>query len=272
MAVVGLNAYHGSYFWEEALAKLPGRLHRTDDRFPAKHERAERSLISFLILPRNQEELLKALFIPICFVLGRLLSPALPPLSASLLWRFIGFFFVFEFLLYQARYLMNDVWDRGVDSRSRLSKRRFPRSLKDNHVALKAAFVAFWFRLMIAALIVGCLLPAKDIVWAVVASISVFIIALLYETARAKCNAVGARLCQPQRCLNPRAMATLRRRTTFWALLVTGVVGLGYALRTVVGLWLAGVHHAETLIYAAIGASLFGSTFVALTWALEAVS
>jgi hypothetical protein len=251
------NVASGARLWKSSLKRLRERLDRTDSNFPADPQHSpERSLISFLVLPRNQEELLKALFTPLCFVIGLILVPR--PSVASWgefgdrFWYFVGFYVIFEFVIYQARYLYNDVRDREMDC-GPLPKRRFPCSEKDNIAALTAAFVSFLVRLAIAALLVGTVLPVDNFrwVWHSAFLILVFLIAVPYEFARSKCNRVGS------------------RRLRAWTLITLAAVGPGYALRSVVGLWLAGLDNAVALLLAAAGASLFGSTFVALAWALE---
>ena len=171
----------------------------------------------------------------------------------------MGVFIVFELLVYQARYLVNDVRDRDLDSRSKLAKRRFPPSLRDDSLALKIAFAACIARLAMAGLVVGCLMPIHNSmwIWHSVLLVSILLSAGLYETARSKCDAAARK-----KRLSPREVAS-------WTLLLTGLVGVGYAVRTVSGLWLAGVENKITLVYAAIGSSFFGSMFVAITWALE---
>src|SRR5207245_2668481 len=113
----------------------------------------------------NQEELLKALFIPISFLIGRMLAPRLPSLTAGTLWYLFGFLLTFEFLVYQARYLLNDVRDRRVDCSNSLSKRRFPCSRVDDPVALMTAFMSFVARLAFALLLVGCVFPLENGRW-----------------------------------------------------------------------------------------------------------
>jgi hypothetical protein len=182
----------------------------------------------------------------------------MPDLTAQILWHLLGFLVVFEFLVYQARYLLNDVRDRELDNAPHLSKPRFPESWmknkKDEDFGVKAAFVSFVARLVIALLIVTCLLPYKDgmMVWHLGFLASIFVIAELYETFRDKCN-----------------MANRKSRRTAWTVVLIAVVGLGYGLRAFVGLWLAGMHDNTALWLLAFGASLFGSTLIALTWALE---
>jgi hypothetical protein len=201
--------------------------------------------------------LLKALFIPISLVFGRILAPGLPPWTRDMFWHFVGFFLVFEFLIYQARYLLNDVRDREIDCGKKLSRQRFPCSWvdggKQEELAIRAAFLSFLARLAIAGLVVGCVLPYGNSmwIWHVGFLLAVFLIALPYEALRNKCN------------------ATEFRSRWAWALAVVAFVGLGYGLRSAVGLWLAGVDDKVALLLVALGASLFGSSFVALTWALE---
>src|SRR5712691_8709903 len=251
-----VSAVRGARLWEEARTTLPERLRRTNAQFPSTRVLTERSLTSFVLLPRNQEELLKALFIPISFLIGWLLG-GLPNPKAETLWYLFGFLFTFEFLVYQARYLLNDVWDRRVDCGGSLSKRRFPCSKIDDPVALRAAFVSLVARLALALLLVGCIFPPENWRWAWHLGFlaGVLLIAVLYETARSKCVAAT------------RAGASSRIKR--WGVEVVGIVGLGYGLRSVVGLWLAGVEGMVALVLAAVAGSLFGSTFVALAWALE---
>jgi hypothetical protein len=250
------SSVRGARLWEQTRTTLPERLRRTNAQFPSTRVLTERSLASFLLLPRNQEELLKALFIPISFLIGWLLG-GLPNPTAETLWYLFGFLFTFEFLVYQARYLLNDVRDRRVDCSGSLSKRRFPCSRIDDPVALKAAFVSFVARLAFAVLLVGCIFPLENWRWAWHLGFlaGVLLIAVPYETARSKCVAA--------------AKAGSKSRTKKWGVAVVGLVGLGYGLRSVVGLWLAGVEGTIALGLAAVAGSLLGSTFVALAWALE---
>jgi hypothetical protein len=261
-----LSIARGAKLWAHALTKLPERLHRTTANFPMPPRSKNRMLQSYLLLPRNQEELLKGLFIPICVVIGRILAPGIPAWrwgvqdwdgSRSSFWHVVLFFLVFEFLVYQARYLLNDVRDRYIDSGKKLSKERFPSAWLDRdkkeEFALKAALGSLLARVMLAGLLVGCILPFKNLMWAWHAGflLGVFLIAGLYETVKNKCNVVP------------------ESRLTFWSEALTAVVGAGYGLRSAVGLWLAGIDDIGALSLVALGGSLFGSMFVSLTWALE---
>ena len=257
----------GARLWNDALAGLRERLLKTDRNFRPLEKRDKRSLTQYLLLPRNQEELLKALFIPISLVIGRILVPGIPHWtwgvqdwdgSRSSFWHIFIFFFVFEFLIYQARYLFNDVRDRHTDCGRKFSKERFPMEWLDGgkkeELALMSAFGSFLARLVTAGLLVGCILPYKDSmwVWHVGFLLTVFLVAWPYEIARDRCN-----------------IAARPESRTAWTIVLTVVVGLGYSLRSVVGFWLAGVDDKFALLLVAAGAWLFGITFVALGWALE---
>jgi hypothetical protein len=255
------NVVQGSLLWDAARKGLRARLIRTDIDFPIKRPPpGERSLNSFLLLPRNQEELLKALFIPVCFGLGSWLSPGALPWNTQRFWEVagagFGFFLVFEFLVYQARYLLNDIKDRYIDCK-KLSKPRFPCSLLDNgpkeERALRRCFASFVARLLIAGLLVICILPVEHWRGYTLSLFSIFAIAAPYEFLRNRCNGGSGE----------------KSWRSIWTVALLGNVGLGYALRSVVGLWLAGVDDKGDLLRLSVGGWLLGVTFVGLTWALE---
>jgi len=277
IAITVSNIANGAKLWKQALRGLPARFKRTKEGFPEKVQPGERSLLSYLVLPRNQEELLKALFIPVSFFVGWLMVPGGP--KADMIWYYLGFFFVFEFLIYQARYLWNDVRDREVDSDPKIGKRRFPTLLKVQQGAnsetnpakdalfdpvLRAAYASFVGRLVLAFLLIGLVFPYKDYKWAwhLSFAVSVFFVAWMYEGIRSKCNAIG------------REKGPDDGKLRLWTTVLIVFVGLGYGLRATLGFWLAhpGVNNHTawfSLLLLFLGGSLFGSTFVALTWALE---
>lgn len=255
---VAVYASVGAGLWTHALDGLQKRLERTDLGFPPEHPPQERKLLSYLLLPRNQEELLKALFIPVCFVIARVLAPGLPHRGSQMMLDFVGFFLIFEFLIYQARYLWNDLRDREEDNRPDISRRRFPSSWLEGEFktrALHGAVASFVLRWGLAVLVVGCILPYDHLKWALHLAFlaAIFAIAFLYEAARTRCR----------RALREGGNATA------WALGLNGIVGLGYGLRGLVGFWLAGVGDKWSLALVTIAASLLGATFIGLTWALE---
>lgn len=247
----------GTQLWNKTLASLPDQLNRTAKNFETNGNGSERTLFSFLLLPRNREDLVKTLFIPASFLIGILLSRGITQLNSDRFWNFVCFFLIFEFLIYQARYLLNDIRDREIDCSENLWKRRFPKSLVNDTVALNAALLSFLTRLLVAALLVVYVLPTQNSIWLWHVSFltSIFLIAVPYESVRSKCNQA--------------AKNDSRSSTLIWSLVLILLVGLGYGLRSVVGLWLAGVNDKLSLILLAVGASLFGIAFVSLTWALE---
>lgn len=267
--------------WKDTLAILEESLKRTRHEFrdPLKEKRgSERALFSYLLLPRNQEELLKGLFLPICFAIGSWLLLGVVPWKSPFVPHLVGFFFVFEILMYQGRYLLNDVKDRGIDSTGGISKIRFPRSWvfsEDDrdllsskepretaraNFALYAAFASFIGRFVLATLIVGSLFPidsVRNYRWVEDAMfvMGIFLFATFYEIARSKCSFVDTNK------LN-------EKKLRFWTFMTVLLVGLGYGLRSAAGLWAAGVR-GPALLLIFVGGSLFGSSFVALTWAIE---
>ena len=251
-----VNVAGGARIWKYARHNLPQRLERTDNDFP-KAMTKERSLASFLLLPRYREELLKALFIPITFFVVLLATGSTRALTREVLWHMIIYFVVFELFGYQARYLFNDVKDRHVDCSTALQKRRFPCSLKDEPSAVVAAYTVVGLRLSLVLLFIGCILPYNHLAWLwhFAFVVAIFVIAVPYEMARQLCNQA--------------ALSHDERKLRLWTVLLVGVVGFGYGLRTVVGLWLSGRASVSPFVWGFVGASLFGSTFVVLTWGLE---
>lgn len=257
-ALAGIDVTKGSRLWKRSLSALPKRLERTAANFSTPTaKRRERTLTSFLLLPRNQEEFIKALFVPGCFLIGLAIAPTPSVATWADFWARLpylaGFYITFEFIIYQARYLWNDVRDRRIDSSRSLSKMRFPSSLVEDQVALKAAALSFVIRCAVGLLLVACVFPIDNYrwLWHVMLLSLIFVIAWMYEQIRHKCKSAG----------------DLTRNRWTWGLV--GTAGLGYGLRSFVGLWLAGLADPRALILATSGAALFGSTFVSLTWALE---
>lgn len=272
VAVSVANARRGAEIWHSALERLPVRLARTRQGFPPRPRGAdsasgsdgrERSLAGFVVLPRPQEELLKAAIIPGAVAVVWWMTPELPRPDGWLL-PTTAFWLVFELLVYQARYLLNDVRDRHVDALASTEKRRFPASLRNDPEAIGAAFVSFVVRIVGAALVVGTALPIDQWRWAwhTAFLVAVLVIAVPYERFRGLCTARAT----------DGSPTDVRDR---FAKAIIAVVALGYGLRIVVGAWLAGIHPGSmpdavailTLLF--VGGAAFGTAFVAATWALE---
>ncbi|MCD9625254.1 hypothetical protein [Rhabdothermincola salaria] len=280
------RARNGYRLWHDAEAKLGERLERTRADFPdprsAPPARADssssitgvpaepgdpapadksmaadrpkevkqRSFIGWLLVPRAGEELfVKPLIGPILAVLTTLLVAG--QFDDEWFLRLATVFLVFEFGVYQARYLLNDVRDRYQDRA--LGKRRMPLTGDDqiDRVRVEQAFLAFVARLT-GALALAVLLPPSGglgLPFLVLISVGVFAIAAPYERLR---SAIDTQQPSP---------------TLVW--LLTAMVGLGYGLRTLAGLWVVGGLSPLSLAVGAITGAALGSLFVALTWALE---
>ena len=209
--------------------------------------REGRSLVSYLIFPRP-EDWIKWLIAPGVFLaiawsfgnIGR--------------WRiFIELWLILEYLIYEARYQWNDV--RGVDEDSlhseRQARRRLPASPADRarrNVLISLAVAA---GRLIAALILAEVLGLSRPVIILIAL--VFSVAVAYEGLRS--------LRSPSAQTTPRVVA-------IWC-----VVGLGYGIRSGLGLIAGGLPVTSSLAWIGISCFVaFGIMFVLLTWVLEAAS
>ncbi len=246
IAITVSNITGGAKLWEQALGGMPARFKRTKEGFPKRGQSSsggqpkERPLLSYLVLPRNQEELLKTLFIPVSFFVGWLMVPGIPRPKADMIWYYLSF------LQEVANSENNPEKDALLDP------------------ALRAAYASFVARLALAFLFIGLVFPYKDYKWAwhLSFALSVFVVAWVYEGIRSKCNAIGGEKGPDDGLLR------------FWTTVLIVFVGFGYGLRATVGFWLVhpGVNNHTawfSLLLLFLGGSLFGSTFVALTWALE---
>jgi hypothetical protein len=247
------QALQGARVWRQALDRLPDRLQRTRQGFSEQRSGrpGTRSFLGWLVLPRREEELMKALFIPIMAGFAWIVSPAA---SWSPI-KVLGLLFVVELCAYQARYMWNDVRDREVDAAGALAKKRFPLGETPGETArrVQMAFVVFLLRIVTAVVVIFLLLPADEYAWAWYAAfaIAVFAIGVPYEHLRAALDRPG-----------PTESALL-----VWVLTI--VVGLGYGLRATAGLWAAGIEPGWLYAVVFAGGSVFGSLFVSMTWALE---
>lgn len=223
----------------------------------ARASRDERSLLSYVILPRPRD-VVKWLFFPIVFLV----------VAASIGWpsgheiaRAGLLLLVLEYFIYEARYQWNDIVGFPEDQahpdrkrRGRLPgpKERFPRNATIS-LAIAAGRIAA--ALALAAVAGDNLLAAAAVLLA-----AVFGAGQVYEVARSYVR---------------RGPDDVRVSRALQALPVWILVGVGYGIRGGAGAYAAtpnlGTETRATLI-ALVGASLIplGCMFVTLTWALEA--
>jgi hypothetical protein len=208
----------------------------------------ERRLVSYLLVPRPQD-LVKALIAPTTYIVAAAAGGSFDRWA-----RFVSLWLILEFLIYHARYQLNDV--RGIADDSQHPERRLRGRLPlgatvaDSRRNAKVSLTVAGARLLAAVLIGAALASLKTVM---VLILSVLSIAIVYEALRSQ---------RPERV---RAAAG-RREFGVWI-----VVGLGYAVRAGLGLALAGF--GSDGVAMGVGVAFFsavGTTYVLLNWALEA--
>jgi hypothetical protein len=223
---------------------------------PAGNPSSERRLISYLLLPRP-EDWIKWLFFPIAFLMALLSTRSMPKVQLA---HAGMFFLVLEYLLYEARYQWNDIRGFGSDQRHPFKRERRrlpgPKERAAHHVA--------WSSLSIALRLVGVaatMWVVRDLFSVIlVAAGLVFGFAVIYEILRSssKTNSGHKDPLHPDRV----------------AVAIWGVVGIGYAVRGVFGVYfgLNRTLHPASLALSAIMLWSFGVMVVTITWALEAMA
>ncbi|KQY44362.1 hypothetical protein [Cellulomonas sp. Root137] len=205
-----------------------------------------RSLTQYLLLPRP-DSIPKAFLIVVAAALAAVVDGVS---LGGTVWTVLLGVVVFELLLYQSRYQLNDI--RGLEEDTSdpaaAERQRLPVRPGEARFAVRASLVVAAARIYAAVCLTLFLAPPGQVVMAVAAALLV-ILSAIYELLRARS---GARL-------------------------VGVVLALGYALRAGVGVALveaARWPHPEIvagdLVIVVVGAA-FGSMFVAMTWTLHAV-
>ena len=222
--------------------------------FRKSPDRTDRTLSSYLLIPR-QEEFVKWLIAPSVFVAAAWVSDTLGNWP-----NFLLLWFIFEYLIYNARYQWNDT--RGIDEdeihAARSSRKRLPvGSGSSVRISVVLSLAVAACRILAAILIglsVGLFIPV------VILTAAVFATAILYEILRSA--------SKPQK---PGHAGPSRPNAKICAIWI--VVGLGYALRAAVGFISARVPlDSPRMIIGLAFFAAFGVTFVLLTWVLEASS
>lgn len=201
----------------------------------------ERSLVSYLLLPRPYDALCKAPLALMAYGLVWVSGPeARTPLAPTLVaWA------LFELVLYQSRYTLNDLADAEVD---RLHVAAAARGrLPAGAAARRGAVVAIALRVVVF-LAVALALPAEARVPTLVAALGFVAATASYERARA-----------PMR----------RGAEGTSGLPVIALVGAGYAVRIGFGAALAGATGGQVAAIVAFGWA-FGTLGVVMAWTLEA--
>jgi hypothetical protein len=221
---------------------------------PRSRERGERSVAGYLLLPRPQD-LVKWAVLPATFGFAVAITGA-PGAAATV--RAVVVWLVLEYLVYQARYQVNDVRGFVADQThpSRQDRRRLPGPLGAARVRTAQSLTVAALRLVVAAGVV-LVLPGLHLAAPVAVGAAVVLVSMVpYEVLRGREDRAGpSDGSQPAPAL-------------WW------MIGTGYALRGVLGVALAVPAGVEPLVavlcLVTLGAT--GVVFVTLTWALEATS
>ena len=203
---------------------------------------AERSLVSYLVLPRPDEAVMKAPLLLLAYGLARVAGPPGPGAGAWVLAAWAAF----ELGLYQARYMLNDLADADVDRMHRGAEARA--RLPSGPGSRPWAITVLVARLAAAGVLIA-VLPRSARPATLVAALGLAAATVAYEAARGPMRRPGA---------GPAPAGP-----------VFALVGAGYAARIGLGAALGGT--SGWALGAAVGFGwVFGTLVVVMTWMLEA--
>jgi len=272
-----LNTTSGRQRWHELKDVIRGSFEKKSDDFPLPGSSPkERSLIGFILLPRY-EDLVKGILMPITFgVFGFMMHLHLS--WSQTIRPAIGVWLVFELVIYQARYLVNDVRGRIEDNSTSTLKRRFPSKYLYNpdvpgsetleKFAVRLCFWSLIVRLVIGTTLFMTFAPPRYYVWLICLMFltGFTLITPIYELARHLTDGVFDEITEkgddPQKTANS-------KKLTLASYSVVGLVGIGYAIRALLALWLLGGFPWNVQLLLGVFALSFGSMFVYMTWILE---
>jgi hypothetical protein len=216
-----------------------------------------RSLPSYLVIPRPDELLIKTMFISIAGLTSRLVD-RVPQFA----WHdLIATIIIFEFFIYQARYILNDLAGASADAHypGRKSATRFPVDLtgvpRSRDVRISLAFV--FVRLILGALLGVTLLSGTLRSAFIFASAAALGVGVVYDRLRS---------------LRPTESTSFTMTWQKRAILL--VVGLGYSIRVCLG-WVAGAPHDVSslkICLLSLTFATFGALFVAMTFSLDGLA
>jgi hypothetical protein len=243
----------GRRFWLRMVQGLDAEWRRplTAKEWP---RREGRTITSYLVLPRPGDFVAKAPILPAAAAIAGWLSGTL---GVDWVLSVLVFTFIFETLLYQARYILNDLRGLATDAAYSDFKRstRFPYPPRPSDV--RAAMAGIVGRVLLAWLLAGWLPPPYG--WLARATVAIMVAhTILYESAKA---------WTARRHDNPLALTPARAS-------VLVLVGAGYALRVCLGLILGqvGMLDLELIALAAIAFTALGSMFVTMVWAIDGLT
>lgn len=228
-----------------------------DGARPAR-ERADRSLLSYLLLPRPGDTV-KAWLLPGTFVIG---AASAGGVSSAQLLRVVAVWFALELLIYQARYQWNDI--RGFESDQAhpdvFQRGRLPGPIEQARPHKLASALVAGARLALAAAI-GLLLPSGNgFALVLELGLAVFGLGFLYERLKDRVAKVPAG--ETTSVVRPAIVG-------LWF-----VVGGGYAVRGMAGLALVVDIPQRPLLGVLATAAVwaYGVAFVTSRWVVESLA
>ena len=266
-----INLKHGRLQWKLLIPLVSDSLSRTRrnfDRSAAKRD--ERSFRGFLFLPRYEDLFIKGLFIPGTFLVLGFASRTTMFTHKTIL-PAVGVWLIFEVVIYQARYLINDVRGRVDDASPSTYKRRFPKSLigsATEALALRYAFYSLLVRVVVGTALLFAFAPNRSRSWIVCILILVGVvsISLLYEQLR-KITDLEFKKASSEGKNVEAGLASRRFSLTTYSIVMC--VGMGYALRCLLAFWLLGSASSAGYLLIALYGWSFGAMFVYMTWIIE---
>jgi len=242
----------GERFWQDATRRL-----RRAQRDAPRASVGERSLVSYLVLPRPVDLVEKGLIIPLAWILSAVVFRTF---DWSTLQDVLAVMVVFELLLYQARYLVNDMRGIRVDGVYSAFKlrTRFPPST--GRMGVQAALVSGVVRVSLAVWLTTRVVDPVVQAPILVAAGALLAHTIVYEGFRTAESSITGKLL----------LALTPRRAAIFLL-----GGVGSAIRASLGIVLGQIHRPDRdltfVALAAVAMTLFASMYVSMQWTLDAL-
>jgi hypothetical protein len=257
LRVLWAGSIGGRMFWQDVTKRWsPSGYPDEQSEDEQARESTGRPLISYLVLPRPGDLLVKGWIVPVAWLIS---AEATGQVPWRHLWTVVGLTLAFELLLYQARYIVNDLRGLAVDSRHSTFKRRIRFPPLAGPQEIRAAILVVVIRLGLVIWVASRVLdsPFRDAL--LIATIVVIAQTAIYEALRERVS--------PD--TGPGLLAMTLGRGS-----VLIMVGVGYAIRTCLGLLLGQLDSPDWSLVGvtALGMTALGSMFVAMTWAIDGVT
>ncbi|GAB3141408.1 hypothetical protein GCM10027290_14090 [Micromonospora sonneratiae] len=253
--ITWLGSFGSRTLWKDATMPFSWAVHDTEQLPGARTTptRITRSIRAYLFVPRPHELLVRFWIVPFSWLLAALLSDSL---GGRQLVTALVVAAVFEFVVYQGRYVANDLRGIGIDDEYSSYKRRnrFPWPVKPSWV--RWAILSIVVRVGLAVWISLRILPSGPDRILLVAIAALAVQATIYEALRER---VSVSTGTPTTLLSPGKLA------------IYLVVGLGYALRAWIGFALGGLGQfgALAIVLPVLAMLAFGVMSVTMAWALS---